>query len=154
MPQTHRTSASPMDTYVTTISPVDMNNNLMSGNSLRVPGHSMQTTQPAPQLMTTIATPSPPPLSRPTSADPWADLIKPQIFVIKNPMHIINFNQNQSRSKLVRFFQLLKSFTEKWFSHLLLLGVLFLYGCFGAWMFILMEGGVRQEIHVRIIQFE
>lgn len=132
-------------TFVTTSCPADDNNNQVTMASLHVPGEL-----PAQPHVTTTAVPTPGLTSRPECADPWAELIKPQIFIVKNPMHVINFNKNRSKSKLVQSFQFLKSFTEKWFSHFLLLGVLFLYGCFGAWMFILIEGGVRHEIEVNL----
>ncbi|RWS26464.1 TWiK family of potassium channels protein 18-like protein [Leptotrombidium deliense] len=68
----------------------------------------------------------------------WAPQTDQPILIV-NPMHIINLSSH-TKSKLVRFFEIFKSFTEKWFSHILLLLFLVLYCCLGAWMFLMLEG--------------
>lgn len=70
-----------------------------------------------------------------------------QRVLVMNPMHIVHLSSN-TKSKLVRIIEFCKSFTEKWFSHLLLLVILILYTCLGAWMFMVIEGGVEHRIKV------
>lgn len=67
--------------------------------------------------------------------------------VILNPMHIVNLS-DETHSKLVKFVEYFRSFTEKWFSHILLLLFLFLYGCLGAWIFMMVEGRVEMRSKV------
>ncbi|XP_053208785.1 TWiK family of potassium channels protein 18-like [Panonychus citri] len=74
-------------------------------------------------------------------ADPYDiwKALQPQVVIVNNPMYFVKLKR-ETRSKLVAFFEYFKTFTERWFSHILLLFVLFLYGCFGAWIFMMIEG--------------
>ncbi|RWS11458.1 TWiK family of potassium channels protein 18-like protein [Dinothrombium tinctorium] len=75
--------------------------------------------------------------------NPWMAQ-QPQPFYVINPMHIITLN-TKTKSGLVRFFEFFKRFTEKWFSHILLLLFLGLYACLGAWIFLVLESGHEKK---------
>lgn len=72
---------------------------------------------------------------------------QPKIWVV-NPMHIITLT-DATKSKIVRIVEIFKSFTEKWFSHILLLLFLLIYGCIGAWIFMTLEGNHESGQKVR-----
>lgn len=73
--------------------------------------------------------------------------IQPQVVIVNNPMYFVQLRR-ETKSKLVWFFDHFKSFTERWFSHILLLMSLFLYGCFGAWIFMMIEG--QAEVRYKV----
>lgn len=73
-----------------------------------------------------------------------------QRVLVMNPMHIVNLSSN-TKSKLVKVIEFCRGFTEKWFSHLLLLCVLVLYALIGAWIFVVIEGGYEGQAKVRVI---
>lgn len=84
-------------------------------------------------------------------ADPYDiwKALQPQVVIVNNPMYFVKLKR-ETRSKLVAFFEYFKTFTERWFSHILLLFVLFLYGCFGAWIFMMIEG--KAEVKYKVSQ--
>ncbi|KAG8200128.1 hypothetical protein JTE90_018917 [Oedothorax gibbosus] len=55
-------------------------------------------------------------------------------YVVINPMHIITLRK-QKRTLGVRVVEHLKAFSEKWFSHVLLMAFLMLYASLGAILF-------------------
>lgn len=73
--------------------------------------------------------------------------IQPQVVIVNNPMYFVKL-RTSTKSKLVQFFDFFKTFTQRWFSHILLLLLLFLYGAFGAWMFMMIEG--KAEIKYKV----
>lgn len=70
----------------------------------------------------------------------------PRILIV-NPMHIVRLS-TKNKSRLVKFIEFFRSLTEKWFSHVLLLLFLFLYCCLGAWIMMMVEGGLEQRTKV------
>lgn len=64
--------------------------------------------------------------------------------LVMNPMHIVHLSSD-TKSKLVKIIEFFRGFTEKWFSHLLLLCVLILYALIGAWIFVMIEGGYEGQ---------
>uniref|UniRef100_A0A2L2YGC1 TWiK family of potassium channels protein 18-like n=2 Tax=Parasteatoda tepidariorum TaxID=114398 RepID=A0A2L2YGC1_PARTP len=59
-------------------------------------------------------------------------------------MHIINL-QDRTRSTAVRILEAIKAFSEKWFSHILLLIFLLIYAVVGALLFQWLEGEVEEK---------
>ncbi|XP_054155552.1 potassium channel subfamily K member 2-like [Oppia nitens] len=55
-----------------------------------------------------------------------------------------------NKSKVVELAVKVKEFSEKWFSHVLLLAFLLLYACIGAWIFESVEGGFEQQQNAEI----
>ncbi|GFY52544.1 uncharacterized protein TNIN_217951 [Trichonephila inaurata madagascariensis] len=78
---------------------------------------------------------SSPTLLRPPSFTPaeWPAGAKPQ-YVVINPMHIINL-QDRTRTFGVRVVEKIKAFSERWFTHVLLLLFLMIYAAVGALLF-------------------
>ncbi|GFR17749.1 uncharacterized protein TNCT_11731 [Trichonephila clavata] len=78
---------------------------------------------------------SSPTLLRPPSftAAEWPAGAKPQ-YVVINPMHIINL-QDRTRTFGVRVVEKIKAFSERWFTHVLLLIFLMIYAAVGALLF-------------------
>ena len=70
-----------------------------------------------------------------------------QRVLVMNPMHIVHLSSD-TKSKLVKIIEFCRGFTEKWFSHLLLLCVLIFYALIGAWIFIIIEGGYEGQAKV------
>ena len=72
----------------------------------------------------------------------WSDRIGKDFYQnnvwVLNPMHIVNLSK-QTKSKFVKFVDAIKRFSEKWFSHVLLLVFLILYGFLGAYIFQMLE---------------
>lgn len=60
-----------------------------------------------------------------------------------NPMQIVNLSEH-TKSRLIKFIEAVKRFSEKWFSHVLLLMFLAVYACFGAYIFISFEAPTEQ----------
>ncbi|XP_054167199.1 TWiK family of potassium channels protein 18-like isoform X2 [Oppia nitens] len=58
---------------------------------------------------------------------------------VLNPMHIVSLS-SETKSKFVKIIESFKQFSEKWFSHVLLLIFLILYGFIGAYVFVTLEG--------------
>lgn len=58
--------------------------------------------------------------------------------LVVNPMQIVNLSEH-TKSKLIKSIEAIKRFSEKWFSHILLLLFLAVYACFGAYIFISFE---------------
>lgn len=58
--------------------------------------------------------------------------------LVVNPMQIVNLSEH-TKSSLIKFIEAIKRFSEKWFSHVLLLLFLAVYACFGAYIFISFE---------------
>lgn len=63
--------------------------------------------------------------------------------LVVNPMQIVNLSEH-TKSKLIKFIEAVKRFSEKWFSHVLLLMFLAVYACFGAYIFISFEAPTEQ----------
>ncbi|KFM57903.1 TWiK family of potassium channels protein 7, partial [Stegodyphus mimosarum] len=78
-----------------------------------------------------------PTLLRPPSFHPanmeWPADGKPQ-YVVINPMHIITL-QDRTRTFAVRVVEKIKAFSERWFTHVLLLLFLMIYAALGALLF-------------------
>lgn len=82
--------------------------------------------------------------------DPVSAASKPHHFssaasrvLIVNPMHIVNLSEH-TKSRLIKSIEGVKRFSEKWFSHVLLLMFLAVYACFGAYIFISFEAPTEQ----------
>ncbi|KAI1305787.1 Potassium channel subfamily K member 18 [Halotydeus destructor] len=89
-----------------------------------------------------------------TGWTPGAEIFGNRPFIIVNPsMHIINLS-SRTKSNLVKFAEYFKSFTEKWFSHILLLMFLFAYGAFGAWLMMMAEGGVELRAKAPVLNMK
>lgn len=58
--------------------------------------------------------------------------------LVVNPMQIVNLSEH-TKSRLIKFIEAVKRFSEQWFSHVLLLLFLAVYACFGAYIFISFE---------------
>lgn len=70
---------------------------------------------------------------------------------VVNPMHIMSLSKtkfSKTKSGLVKFIEFSRGFTEKWFSHILLIALLILYAALGAWMFMVLEGQVEARSKV------
>jgi len=78
--------------------------------------------------------------------DMWK-AVQPTVVIVNDPMYFVRLKR-QTKSKFVNFFDLFKSFTQKWFSHILLIITLFLYGCIGAWIFMMIEGKAHARYKV------
>lgn len=93
-----------------------------------------------------------PGLLRPASFHPaeegWRG--RPQ-YVVLNPMHIINL-QTRTRTFGVRVVEKIKAFSERWFSHVLLMIFLMIYAAVGALLFQWAEGGLEQREKQSIIR--
>jgi len=63
--------------------------------------------------------------------------------LVVNPMQMVNLSEH-TKSRLIKFIEALKRFSEKWFSHVLLLLFLAVYACFGAYIFISFEAPTEQ----------
>lgn len=63
--------------------------------------------------------------------------------LVVNPMHIVNLSEH-TKSRLIKFIEAIKRFSEQWFSHVLLLLFLAVYACFGAYIFISFEAPSEQ----------
>lgn len=79
-------------------------------------------------------------LSQPSVISWQSDPTRPPQYLILNPMHIVNLTADKTRSCAVRAAQSIKAFSQRWFSHILLLLVLLAYAAMGAALFQLIEG--------------
>jgi hypothetical protein len=64
-----------------------------------------------------------------------------------NPMHIVSL-RTETKSKFVKVIESFKQFSNKWFSHILLLIFLMLYGFIGAYVFVTLEGPKESSVKV------
>ena len=71
----------------------------------------------------------------------------PEKVWVLNPMHIVTLS-TETKSKFVKIIESFKQFSEKWFSHVLLLIFLMLYGFIGAYVFVTLEGPNESSIKV------
>ena len=71
----------------------------------------------------------------------------PEKVWVLNPMHIVSLS-TETKSKFVKIIESFKQFSEKWFSHVLLLIFLMLYGFIGAYVFVTLEGPNETSIKV------
>ncbi|KAL3173701.1 hypothetical protein MRX96_041510 [Rhipicephalus microplus] len=79
-------------------------------------------------------------LSQPSVISWQSDPTRPPQYLILNPMHIVNLTADKTKSCAVRAAQSIKAFSQRWFSHILLLLVLLAYAAMGAALFQLIEG--------------
>lgn len=79
----------------------------------------------------------------------WMPQDIPKILIIDPRQFRDNLLNYETKSKLIRLFQVLKKFSEKWFSHVLLMGLLILYAVIGGWIFEAIEGSNERDIKVR-----
>ncbi|KAH9362865.1 hypothetical protein HPB48_015172 [Haemaphysalis longicornis] len=79
-------------------------------------------------------------LSQPSVISWQSDPTRPPQYLILNPMHIVNLTADKTRSCAVRVAQSIKAFSQRWFSHILLLLVLLAYAAMGAAVFQFIEG--------------
>lgn len=63
--------------------------------------------------------------------------------LVVNPMQIVNLSEH-TKSRLIKFIEAIKRFSEQWFSHVLLLMFLAVYACLGAYVFISFEAPSEQ----------
>ncbi|CAG2173324.1 unnamed protein product [Oppiella nova] len=68
---------------------------------------------------------------------------------VLNPMHIVSLS-SETKSKFVKVIESFKQFSEKWFSHVLLLIFLILYGFLGAYVFVTLEGPNESNIKTSV----
>ncbi|KAH9424644.1 hypothetical protein DERP_013067 [Dermatophagoides pteronyssinus] len=68
----------------------------------------------------------------------WIDPYTNERIWIFNPMHIVHLSKQQ-KSRFIRLVEGFKKFSNKWFSHVLLLLFLILYGFLGAYIFVSLE---------------
>jgi hypothetical protein len=66
---------------------------------------------------------------------------------VLNPMHIVTLRA-ETKSKFVRVVEGFKQFSNEWFSHILLLIFLILYGFIGAYVFVTLEGPIESSVKV------
>lgn len=74
-----------------------------------------------------------------------SDPARPPQYFILNPMHVVNLTADKTKSFGIRMAQKIKAFSEKWFSHVLLLSFLLLYAAAGAKLFHWLE----EEFEIR-----
>ncbi|XP_064465832.1 potassium channel subfamily K member 16-like [Ornithodoros turicata] len=87
----------------------------------------------------------PPFLSQPSLISWQSDPSRPPQYFVVRPMHIVNLTADKTKSCAVRCAQAIKSFSQRWFSHLLLLLVLLAYAALGAAIFQLIEAPFEQR---------
>lgn len=80
----------------------------------------------------------------------WIDPYTNERIWVFNPMHIVNLTK-QTKSKFVRVVEGFKNFSNKWFSHVLLILFLILYGFLGAYIFQTLEGPIEAAAKVNIL---
>ncbi|XP_076317607.1 TWiK family of potassium channels protein 18-like [Tachypleus tridentatus] len=78
----------------------------------------------------------------------WSGVYVPKVWVV-NPMHIVTLTKTKE-SCIVRYTEKIKSVSEKWFTHVLLLLFLFGYAALGAVIFQLIEGSVEYQENINI----
>ncbi|XP_046910006.2 TWiK family of potassium channels protein 18 isoform X1 [Dermatophagoides farinae] len=77
----------------------------------------------------------------------WIDPYTNERIWVFNPMHIVHLSKQQ-KSKFIRIVEGFKKFSNKWFSHVLLLLFLILYGFLGAYIFVTLEAPIEQSAKV------
>lgn len=77
----------------------------------------------------------------------WIDPYTNERIWVFNPMHIIQLSRQQ-KSKFIRVVEGFKRFSNKWFSHVLLLLFLILYGFLGAYIFVTLEAPMESSAKV------
>lgn len=77
----------------------------------------------------------------------WIDPYTNERVWVFNPMHIVHLSK-QNKSKFVRVVEGFKKFSNKWFSHVLLLMFLMLYGFLGAYVFVTLEAPIESSAKV------
>lgn len=80
----------------------------------------------------------------------WIDPFTNERVWVFNPMHIVNLS-TQTKSKFIRIVEGFKAFSNKWFSHVLLLAFLILYGFLGAYIFMSIEAPIENTVKVSCI---
>ena len=79
----------------------------------------------------------------------WIDPYTNERIWVFNPMHIVHLSKQQ-KSKFIRIVEGFKKFSNKWFSHVLLLLFLILYGFLGAYIFVTLEAPIEQSAKVSV----
>ncbi|KAH9406255.1 hypothetical protein TYRP_013862 [Tyrophagus putrescentiae] len=79
----------------------------------------------------------------------WIDPYTNERVWVFNPMHIVHLTK-QTKSRFVRIVEGFKAFSNKWFSHVLLLLFLILYGFLGAYIFMTLEGPYEDAAKVPV----
>lgn len=82
-----------------------------------------------------------------------SDPTRPPQYFILNPMHVVNLTADKTKSFGIRVAQKIKAFSEKWFSHVLLLSFLMLYAAAGAHLFQWLEEDFETQQKQTIINF-
>lgn len=82
-----------------------------------------------------------------------SDPTRPPQYFILNPMHVVNLTADKTKSFGIRMAQKIKAFSEKWFSHVLLLTILLLYATAGAHLFVWLEEDYEIRQKHTIINF-
>lgn len=77
----------------------------------------------------------------------WIDPYTNERIWVFNPMHIVQLTKRQ-QSKFIRVVEGFKKFSNKWFSHVLLLLFLILYGFLGAYIFVTLEAPIETTTKV------
>ena len=77
----------------------------------------------------------------------WIDPYTKERVWVFNPMHIVNLTK-QTKSRFVRIVEGFKNFSNRWFSHVLLLLFLILYGFLGAYIFVTLEAPIEAATKV------
>lgn len=78
----------------------------------------------------------------------WIDPYTQERVWVFNPMHIVHLT-TQTKSRFLRVVEGFKAFSNKWFSHVLLLMFLILYGFLGAYIFMTIEAPIENTVKVR-----
>lgn len=78
----------------------------------------------------------------------WIDPYTQERVWVFNPMHIVNLS-TQTKSRFLRVVEGFKAFSNKWFSHVLLLLFLILYGFLGAYIFMTIEAPIENTVKVK-----
>ncbi|KAI2803988.1 hypothetical protein BLOT_008128 [Blomia tropicalis] len=80
----------------------------------------------------------------------WIDPYTHERIWVFNPMHIVNLSK-QTKSRFVRIVEGFKNFSNRWFSHVLLLMFLILYGFLGAYIFVTLEAPIETSTKNSVI---
>ncbi|KAF7490172.1 TWiK family of potassium channels protein 18 [Sarcoptes scabiei] len=79
----------------------------------------------------------------------WIDPYTNERIWVFNPMHIVQLTKRQ-QSKFIRVVEGFKKFSNKWFSHVLLLLFLILYGFLGAYIFVTLEAPIETTTKTQV----
>lgn len=80
----------------------------------------------------------------------WIDPYTNERVWVFNPMHIVQLTK-QTKSRFIRIVEGFKQFSNRWFSHVLLLFFLILYGFLGAYIFVTLEAPTEATSKVCIV---